>query len=48
MPYEIRYNSRTKKYVVFSRPKTKGLWRILASFPSRSQAKAYVKSLGGD
>lgn len=41
--YEIRYNKRNKRHVVFKVPEKKGLWRIVKSFEKKKEADAYVK-----
>jgi len=42
--YEIRYNPRNKRYVVFEVPAKKGLWRIKRSFEKEKQAKDWIKA----
>ena len=43
--YEIRYNRRNKRHVVFKVP-DKGLWRIVkgGSFKTRKEATDWVKA----
>lgn len=43
--YEIRYNKRNKRHVVFEVPKTKGLWKIKTSFRTKKEANAWVKKM---
>lgn len=43
MSLVIKYNKRNKRYVVFEKPETKGLWKILASFKTKKEAEDYVK-----
>jgi len=42
--YEIRYNKRNKRHVVFQVPEKKGLWKIKKSFKKKSEADAWVKA----
>ena len=41
--YEIRYNKRNKRHVVFEVPDKKGLWKIKKSFKKEKDAKDWVK-----
>jgi len=41
--YEIRYNPRNKRHVVFQVPEKKGLWKIKKTFKKKSEAVAWVK-----
>jgi len=43
MVYEIRYNKRNKRHVVFEVPKKKGLWKIRKSFGTRKEADEWTK-----
>lgn len=40
--YEIRYNKRNKRYVVFEVP-DKGRWKIKKSFKTRKEAEDWVR-----
>lgn len=42
--YEIKYNKRNKRHVVFKVP-DKGLWKIMkgGSFKTKKEAQAWVK-----
>lgn len=44
MKYEIKYNKRNKRHVVFKVPKKKGLWKIMKSFEKKKEAEKWVKS----
>ena len=41
--YDIRYNKRNKRYVVFEVPEKKGLWKIKTSFKKEKEAEDWVK-----
>ena len=41
--YEIKYNKRNKRYIVFEVP-PKGLWKIKKSFEKKKEAQDWVKS----
>ncbi len=41
--YEIRYNRRNKRHVIFEVP-TKGRWKIKTSFKLKSDAEDWVKA----
>ena len=45
MSYEIKYNSRNKKYMVFRVEGTGfGSWKIVKGFATESEAKSFIKS----
>ena len=44
MKYEIKYNKRNKRYMIFEVPTKKGLWKIKKSFEKEKEAKDWVKA----
>lgn len=41
--YEMRYNERNKRYVIFEVPE-KGRWKIKTSFEKRKDARDWIKA----